>query len=67
MCNRKLFSYFSTITYVAGTQKKPSQLDGSFEQTKQMFKLMDKKIIAIIRKKIGLTGPMLFSNWASSF
>ena len=36
----KLFSYFSTKTYVVGTQK---------SRLTYMFKLMDKKIIAILR------------------
>ena len=38
------FSYFSTKTYVVGTQK--NHLN---EHPKHMFKLMDKKIIAILR------------------
>ena len=38
------FSYFSTITYVVGTQKN----DGSFEHPKHMFKLMGKEINAIL-------------------
>ena len=51
------FSYFSTKTYVVGTQK--NRLD---EHPKYMFKLMDKKIdkkiITILRLKNCLTGPM---------
>ena len=47
VCNWKLFFYFSTKTYVVGTQKEPSQWDGSFEYPKHMLKLMDKKLIAI--------------------
>ena len=51
------FLYFSTKTYVVGTQKnhlnetvqEPSQWDGSFEHPKHMFKLMGKKIIRILR------------------
>ena len=45
----KLFSYFSSKTYVVGTQKEPSQRDGSFEHPKHMFKLMGEKIISILR------------------
>ena len=41
------FSYFSTKTYVVGTQKKLSQWDGSFEHTKHMFKLMGKILNAV--------------------
>ena len=37
-------TYFSTKTYVVDTQR-----DGSSEHQKQMFKLMDKKIITILR------------------
>ena len=47
------FSYFSYKTYVVGTQKNPLDetrgfLDGSFEHPKNMFKLMDNKIISIL-------------------
>ena len=42
------FYYFSTKTYIVGTQNDhliPPQRDGSFEHPKQMFKMLDKKII----------------------
>ena len=44
----KLFYYFSTHTYVVGTQKNRHN-ETSFEHPKHMFKLMDQKIIAILR------------------
>ena len=49
MRNCKLFSYFSTKTYVVG----------SFKHPKHMFNLIDKKIIAILRWIFGLTGSMI--------
>ena len=39
--------------------KEPSQWDGSFEHPKQVFKLMGKNIIKILRNKISLSGPMM--------
>ena len=47
------FSYSSTQT-CCGYLKEPSQGDSSFEHPKHMFKLMDKKIISILRSKICL-------------
>ena len=41
-----------------GYSKEPSQWDSSFEHPKHMFKLTDKKIIAIYAENICLTGPM---------
>ena len=49
MLKQNLVSYFSTRTYIVGTQKN-SQCDG-FAHTQQMFKLMDKKIFTIFRLK----------------
>ena len=46
------FINFSTKTYVVGTQKKPSQRDGSFEHPKHIFKVMGKKIMTILRLNI---------------
>ena len=43
VCTGKLFSYFSTKTYVVGTQK--NRLN---EHPKQMFKLLGKEINAIL-------------------
>ena len=49
-------SYSSTKTYNVGTQK--NRLDEySFEHPKHMFKLMDKKISAILRKLFLLNWP----------
>ena len=58
------FSYFSIKTYVVGTQRnRLDDRDGSFEHPKHiMFKLMDKKIMAILRKFFCLTGPMHIGN-----
>ena len=41
--------------------KRTSQLDGSFEQPKHMFKLIDKEIITISRTKVCLSGPRMLS------
>ena len=45
--------FFLNQTYVVGTQKnhlkEPSQRDGSFEHPIQLFKLLAKKIITILR------------------
>ena len=38
--------------------KEPSQWDGYFKHLKHMFKLMDKKIIPILRFFFCITGPM---------
>ena len=58
VCNEKLFSYFSSKTYVVGTQKnRLTAQDGSFEHPKHMFKLIDKKIIASLRRKCLLNWP----------
>ena len=48
-----------------GYSKEPSQQDNSFEHRRHMFKLIDKEIITILRKKKKnkqkcLTGPMDF-------
>ena len=50
MGTKKRFSYFSTKTYVVGTQKNCliETVDGSFECTKQMLKLRGKKIFTIL-------------------
>ena len=40
-----------------GTQKKTVSMRGFFEHPKQMFKLMDKKIIAILRLIFWLNCP----------
>ena len=55
----KLFSYFSTKTYVVGTQKNRLNFKGSsFENTKHMFKLMGKEIYALLGAKPSLSGPL---------
>ena len=46
----KLFSLFLIRNICCGYSKEPSQLDGSFELPKHVFKLMGKKIIKILRK-----------------
>ena len=50
VCNEKLLSFFSTKTYVVGTQK--NGLNGkALLSTQNMLKLMGKKIFTILRKK----------------
>ena len=44
---KNLFSYFSTKTYVVGIQKN-LLMRRLFDQPKQMFKLVDKKITALL-------------------
>ena len=48
--NWKLFFLFLNQNICCGYSKEPSQWDGSIEHPKHMFKLMDKKIIAILHK-----------------
>ena len=55
--NRKIIFLFFNQNLCCGYSKEPSQWDGSFEQPRHMFKLMDKKIIAILRWKSLLKGP----------
>ena len=52
VCNWKLFFLFLNQNICCGYSKEPSQWDGSFEHPKKIFKLRDKKIIAILRSKI---------------
>ena len=44
-----LFFLFLNQNICCGYSKESSQWDGSFEHPKHMFKLMDKKIIEILR------------------
>ena len=46
------FSYFSTKTYVVGTQKNRLNETVLFEHPKHMIKLSGKKIFTILRSKI---------------
>ena len=46
----KLFSLFLIQNICCGYSKEPSQRDDSFEHPNNMFKLMGKKIIKILRK-----------------
>ena len=48
VCNWKLFFLFLKQNICCGYSKEPSQWNDSFEQPKDMCKLMDKKIIAIL-------------------
>ena len=45
---RKIIFLFLNQNICCGYSKEPSHGDGSFEHPKHMFKLMDKKIIAIL-------------------
>ena len=51
-CVTEIIFLISQPNTCCGYSKEPSQRDGSFEHPKYMFKLMDKKIIAILRKKL---------------
>ena len=57
VCNWKLFFIFLNQNICYGYSKEPSQWDGSFEHPKHMFKLMDKKIITILRRTFLLNWP----------
>ena len=57
MCNWKLFFLFLNQNICCGYSKELSQWDGSFEHLKHMFKLMDKKIITILRILFLLNWP----------
>ena len=46
--SKHVSSYFSTYTYVVGTQK-----DGYFDGPKQMLKRTDKKIFIILHLQLG--------------
>ena len=60
--NWKLFFLFLNQNICCGYSKEPSRWVSSFEHPKHMFKLMDKKIIAILRKLFFLKWP-----YASSY
>ena len=45
----RFFVLFLNQNICCGYSKEPPRRDGSFEHQKRMFKLMDKKIIAILR------------------
>ena len=49
--NKKVFFLFLNQNICCGYSKEPSQWDGFFEHPKHMFKVMDKKIIAILFAK----------------
>ena len=57
--NQKLIFLFFNQNIGCGYSKEPSQWDGSFENPKQMFKLMDKKIFTILCPIFCLPGPKL--------
>ena len=52
VCNWKLFFLFLNQNICCGYSKEPSQWVGSFEHPKHMFKLMNKKIIAILCSRL---------------
>ena len=49
--DKGVLSYFSTKNICCGCSKETSHQDSSFECPKQMLKLMDKKIITLLRRK----------------
>ena len=63
--NWKLFFLFLNQNICCGCSKEPSRWDGSFEHPKHMLSLMDKKIIAILRKLYLLNWPyvMPYCKW----
>ena len=48
VCDQKLIFLFLNQNICFGYSKEPSQWDGSFEHPKQMFKLIDKKILTFL-------------------
>ena len=60
--NQKLIFLFLNRNICCGYSKEPSQWDGSFEYPKQMFKLMDKKILTIFTHFF-LSWPMLYETY----
>ena len=50
--HNKKKSYFSTKTYVVGTQKNRLNETFYFKHPKQMLKLMGKKILSILHSKL---------------
>ena len=59
-CNWKLFILFLNQNICCGYSKEPSHWDASFEHPKHMFKLIDKKIIAILRWNLLLNWPYVY-------
>ena len=57
VCNKNVIFLFLNQNICCGYSKEPSQWDGSFEHPKHMFKLMGKKIMAILRKLCLLNWP----------
>ena len=64
VCNRKLLFLFFNQNICCWYSKEPSRWDGSFEHPKQVFKLVDNKIIAILSSKILLYWP--YVNYITS-
>ena len=63
------FFLFLNQNICCGYSKEPSHWDGSIEHPKHMFKLMDKKIIAILRLQVLLNWPydecaIYFIKWS---
>ena len=57
VCNRKLCFLFLNKNICCRYSKELSHWESSFEHPKHMFKLMDKKIITILRWKLLLNWP----------
>ena len=64
--NWKLFFLCLNQNICCGYSKEPSRWDGSFEHPKRMFKLIDKKIITILRNKKFWTHRMFNFNSLSA-
>ena len=57
MANRKIISYFSTKTYVVGTQK--NRLNESFEHPKNMLNIWVGKYLQFYPENICLPKPVM--------
>ena len=55
--NQILTFLFLNQNICCGYSKEPSQQDGSFQHLKQMFKLMDTKILTILRPNFSSPEP----------
>ena len=57
-CTIKLFFLFLNRNICCAYSKEPSHWDGSFEHPKHMIKIVDKKILTVLRSKVLLTDEL---------
>ena len=62
LCTGKLFFLFLSQNICCGYSKESSQLEGSFEHPKHMFKFMGKEINVILGASTSSSGPMMFKS-----